>query len=140
MLVLDTNVISELMKAEPNRQVIAWLDSQMASSVWTTSISVFEIRFGLSVLPAGKRKRSLQEAFEAMLTEDLEHHVLDFDRAAASQAAEISAKLHRLGRPVEIRDVQIAGIVSVRHATLATRNLKHFQDIDIMRIDPWKPA
>ena len=137
MLVLDTNVISELMKTEPDPQVIAWLDAQSTGSVWTTSISIFEISFGLNALPGGKRKRALQDAFDAMLAEDLEYHVLDFDRAAANRAGEISAKLHGLGRPVEIRDVQIAGIVSVRHAILATRNLKHFQDTNTSVINPW---
>jgi toxin FitB len=137
MLVLDTNVISELMKVEPDPVVIAWLDAQASDSVWTTSISVFEISFGLNSLPDSKRKRALQEAFEAMLAEELEHHVLDFDQAAADRAGEISAKLHGLGRPVEIRDVQIAGIVSVRHSVLATRNLKHFRDTGISLVDPW---
>ena len=137
MLVLDTNVISELMKVEPDPQVISWLDSQSFDSVWTTSVSVFEISFGLNALPDGKRKRALRDAFDAMLAEELEHHVLDFDRAAANRAGEISAKLHRLGRPVEVRDVQIAGIVSVRHAILVTRNLKHFQDTDISLVNPW---
>ena len=137
MLVLDTNVISELMKSEPDPQVIAWLDAQSMDSVWTTSISIFEISFGLHALPDGKRKKALQDAFDGMLAEDLEYHVLDFDRAAAIRAGEISAYLHSLGRPVEIRDVQIAGIVSVRHAILATRNLKHFKDIDISLVNPW---
>ena len=72
-----------------------------------------------------------------MLAEELERHVLDFDRASAIGAGEISATLHGLGRPVEVRDVQIAGIVSVRHATLATRNFKHFQDTSISLINPW---
>ena len=137
MLVLDTNVISELMKTEPDPQVIAWLDAQSTGSVWTTSISIFEISFGLNALPEGKRKRALQDAFDAMLAEDLEYHVLDFDRVAANRAGEISANLHGLGRPVEIRDVQIAGIVSVRHAILATRNLKHFKDTDTSLVNPW---
>ena len=137
MLVLDTNVISELMKFEPDRQLIAWLDAQSTDSVWTTSISVFEIRFGLEILPSGKRKKALQDAFDAMLGEELSDHVLDFDRVAAVQAGEIAARLHGLGRPVEIRDVQIAGIVSVRHAILATRNLKHFQDTGISLVNPW---
>jgi predicted nucleic acid-binding protein len=137
MLVLDTNVISELMKAEPHPRVIAWLDSQPSISVWTTSVSVFEISFGLNSLPDGKRKSVLQDAFEAMLADDLEYHVLDFDRPAAIRAGEISAKLHGLSRPVEVRDVQIAGIVSVRQAILATRNLKHFQDTNISLVNPW---
>lgn len=137
MLVLDTSVISEVMKAKPDPQVITWLDSQPSNSVWTTSVSVFEISFGLNSLPDGKRKRALQDAFEAMLKEELRHHILDFDRAAAKRAGEISAKLHGLGRPVEVRDVQIAGIVSVRHAILATRNSKHFHDMNISLVNPW---
>ena len=137
MLVLDTNVVSELMKSEPNPRVIAWLDAQSSGYVWTTSISIFEVRFGLNILPNGKRKTALQHAFEAMISEDLDFHVLDFDRAAATEAGEISAKLYRLGRPVEVRDVQIAGIISVRQAILATRTFKHFQDIDISLVNPW---
>jgi predicted nucleic acid-binding protein len=137
MLVLDTNVISELMKAKPDPQVITWLDSQPSNSVWTTSVSVFEISFGLNSLPDGKRKRVLQDAFEAMLTEELRYHILDFDRAAAKCAVEILAKLHGLGRPVKLRDLQIAGIVSVRHAILATRNSKHFHDFNISLLNPW---
>ena len=104
--------------------------------MWTTSVSVFEISFGLQSLPDGKQKKALQEAFEPMLAEELEHHVLDFDDAVANRAGEISAKLHGLGRPVKVRDVQIAGIVSVRHAILAPRNFKHFQDTGISLINP----
>jgi len=137
MLVLDTNVLSELMKLKPDRRVIDWLDDQSTDVVWTTSISVFEIRFGLDILPDGKRKRALQDAFDGVLGVDLGYQVLDFDRVSAIRAGEISARLHGLGRPVEIRDVQIAGIVSVRRATLATRNFKHFQDTDITLVNPW---
>lgn len=137
MVVLDTNVLSELMKVEPNPQVIAWLDALPTASVWTTSITIFEVHFGLQILPDGKRKSALQHAFDAMLAKDLEYHVLDFDRASAIQAGKISADLHSLGRPVEIRDVQIAGIVSARRAVLATRNAKHFLDIDISIVNPW---
>lgn len=137
MIILDTNVISELMRAEPDPRVIAWLDAQPPETVWTTSISVFEISFGLNSLPDGRRKHSLQDAFEAMLTEELQQHVLDFDQVAAERAGQISAKLRGLGRSVEIRDVQIAGIVSVRHASLATRNRKHFQETGISILCPW---
>lgn len=136
MLVLDTNVISELMKVDPDPQIIDWLDAQATGSVWTTSISVSEISFGLNSLPDGKRKRALHEAFEAMLAEEFERHVLDFDQAAATRAGKISATLHGLGGPVEVRDVQIAGIVSIRHAILATRNHKHFQDTGISIVNP----
>jgi toxin FitB len=137
MFILDTNVISELMRVEPAPEVIAWLDEQALGSVWITSISVFEISFGLNSLPDGKRKQALQKAFETMLAEELDHHILDFDQAAAQRAGKISAKLHGAGRAVEVRDVQIAGIVAVRHATLVSRNVKHFQDSGIAVVNPW---
>ncbi len=137
MIALDTNVISELMKLEPDARLIHWLDSHPPESVWTTSISVFEISFGLHSLPEGRRKRLLQEAFVAMLGEELQNHILDFDQIAAQRAAKISAVLHAIGRPVEIRDVQIAGIVAARNAVLATRNVKHFRDTGIVVIDPF---
>lgn len=88
----------------------------------------------------GRRKRQLQAAFEAMLSEELQSHVLNFDQVAAEKAGQLSAQLHAVGRPVEIRDVQIAGIVAARHATLATRNKKHFDETGIPIVDPWAIA
>ena len=82
----------------------------------------------------------MSEAFEIMVAADFNYHVLDFGRIAAERAGEISSRLQKLGRPVEIRDVQIAGIVSVRNATLATRNLRHFRDTSIHLVDPWSEA
>ena len=138
MIILDTNVISELMKVAPNELVIDWLDAQGAESVWTTSVCVFEISFGIQRLPEGKRKRALRSAFDAVLEDDLQRHVLDFDLAAAEAAGLISAHLESVGRPVEIRDVQIAGIVAARRATLATGNTKHFRDTSIATVNPWE--
>ena len=137
MLVLDTNVISELMKAQPDPRIVAWLDSQPSDSIWTTSFNVFEVSFGLHSLPEGRRKRKLQDSFEVMLVEEFNHRVLDFNSAAADQAGQISAKLRQAGRPVEIRDVQIAGIVSNHQAILVTRNQKHFNEIAISLVNPW---
>ena len=140
MIVLDTNVLSALMRAEPDRPVIRWLDRLAAESIWTTSITIFEVRFGLAVLPAGERKASLQDAFDQVISEDLRGRVLDFDAGAATVAGEIAAKLRALGRPVDMRDAQIAGIIAVRRATLATRNVRHFVDAGIPVIDPWNSA
>ena len=140
MIVLDTNVLSALMRAEPDRPVVRWLDRLAAESIWTTSITVFEVRFGLEVLPAGERKAALQHAFDQVIDEDLRGRVLDFDARAASVAGEIAAKLRALGRPVDMRDAQIAGIIAVRRATLATRNVRHFVDAGIPVIDPWNSA
>jgi predicted nucleic acid-binding protein len=140
MIVLDTNVLSALMRAEPDRPVVRWLDRLAAESIWTTSITVFEVRFGLEVLPAGERKAALQHAFNQAIDEDLRGRVLDFDARAASVAGEIAAKLRALGRPVDMRDAQIAGIIAARRATLATRNVRHFVDAGIPVIDPWNSA
>ncbi len=137
MIVLDTNVVSELMKRSPQKAVVAWLDAQPSKSIWTTSITVFEIFFGIETLPGGKRQTAIRKAFESALENELEGRVLNFDLASASESAMISAALHRVGRPVDVREVQIAGIVSARHATLATRNTKHFADAGVALVDPW---
>lgn len=137
MIVLDTNVLSALMRAKPDRPVVRWLDRLAAESIWTTSITLFEVQFGLEVLPAGERKAALQNAFGQLINEDLRGRVLDFDAPAASAAGEIAAKLRVLGRPVDMRDAQIAGIVVARRATLATRIVRHFVDAGIPVTDPW---
>ena len=140
MIVLDTNVISALMQAKPDPRLVAWLDAQPGESIWTTSVSVFEIRFGLSAMAQGKKQRALQEAFNMALEHDLDGRVLDFDVPAANEAAALAARLRATGRPVEIRDVQIAGIVAARRGSLATRNIKHFANVKIPLLDPWKDA
>lgn len=137
MIILDANVLSALMQKAPERSVIDWLDRQPAESVWITSITLFEGRFGLALLPNGRRRRALEAAFEQLLIEDLEGRVLDFDRAAADAAANLAAERQRAGRTVDIRDTQIAGIVLARRAKLATRNIKHFADLGVAVINPW---
>ena len=137
MIVLDTNVLSTLMHSAPEARVVAWLDRQPAESVWITSITLFEARFGLALLPAGRRRQALEASFARLLKEDLENRVLDFDSAAATEAASLAAERTRAGRPVDMRDTQIAGIVLARRASLATRNVRHFADLKIAVIDPW---
>lgn len=140
MILLDTNVVSALMRDHPEPAVVHWLDQQAGESIWTTSITVFEVRMGLALLPAGRRQRALQALFEELLTLDLAHRVLDFDSAAASQAAELAARRQRAGRPVDMRDTQIAGIALARRAAVATRNLRHFADLEVPVLDPWVSA
>lgn len=137
MILLDTNVLSALMRREGEPAVVTWLDDQPAESVWTTAITVFEIRFGLEILARGRRRRRLEDAFAKALDEDFEGRVLPFDQTAAHAAAAIAAKQREAGRPVEIRDVQIAGIAAARKAALATRNTRHFADFGIPLVDPW---
>lgn len=125
MIILDTNVLSALMRQEPDLAVLRWLDMQAPQSIWITSITLFESRLGLALMPDGRRRKAVESAFARWLDEDLENRVLPFDSEAAVQAADLAAQRQRIGRPVNIRDMQIAGIAQARRATLATRNLRH---------------
>ena len=137
MILLDTNVISALMQSSPDPAIVAWLDRQPPESVWTTAITVFEVRFGLELLATGRRRRQLEEAFAKALAEDFEGRVLPFDQAAAEAAGAMAAARRRADRTIEIRDLQIAGIVAARKATLATRNVRHFEGFGLAVVDPW---
>jgi toxin FitB len=137
VIILDTNVLSALMQRTPDAAVIDWLNQQAAESIWLTSITIFETRFGLAVLPRGRRRDSLEDAFSRLLSEDLDKRVLDFDVPAASAAAAVAAARQRAGRPVDMRDTQIAGIAVSRNAALATRNTKHFTDLSVDVVNPW---
>ena len=137
MIILDTNVLSALMRKVPEAPVVAWLDRQPAESVWITSITLFEARFGLALLPKGRRRQTLEAAFARLLSEDLENRVLDFEGAAAIEAASLAAGRQRAGLQVDMRDSLIAGIALARRATLATRNVRHFRDLNIPVINPW---
>ena len=137
MIVLDTNVLSALVRREADPAVVAWLDLQPSESVWTTAVTVFEIRFGLELLAAGRRRRQLEDAFSRVLDEDFQGRILPFDHEAAQEAASRAAERRAVGKPVDFRDIEIAGIVSARRATLATRNARHFLDLRIQLVDPW---
>jgi toxin FitB len=136
MIILDTNVLSALMRQVSDTKVVIWLDLQSRTSVWTTSVTVLEIRFGLQVMSAGKKRSRLSEAFESLL-ERMGRRIASFDDDAAAQAANLMAARQRKGRPVELRDTMIAGIVLARHASLATRNVTHFEDLTVPVLNPW---
>ena len=137
MILLDTCVISTLMRPQDNRPVVAWLDRQSSVSIWTTSVTVLEIRFGSLTMPEGRRRAKFEQAFAALLQQDLEGRIVAFDLAAAEAAAALAAERRRKGRSIDIRDTQIAGIALARRAAIATRNAKHFGDLSIPVIDPW---
>lgn len=139
MIVLDTNIISELMKPTPEPSVIAWLDRQSALSIWTTSVCVFEVRAGLNTLAAGQRQRRLTDRFETFLEEGLRGRVLSLDTQSANAAASILADCKSRGTPIDFRDLLIAGIVAATRATLATRNTRHFAPTGVALVDPWNP-
>ncbi|SHQ47824.1 type II toxin-antitoxin system VapC family toxin [Mycobacteroides abscessus] len=140
MIMLDTNVLSALMHNTPDPVVAEWLDRQPAESIWTTSVTVFEIRMGIELLEPSRRRKQLDQAFSQLITEDLEGRVQNFDQTAAIAAGTIAATRQRVGRKVEIRDVQIAGIAASRRATVATRNTRHFEGSGVDLINPWDPA
>jgi predicted nucleic acid-binding protein len=136
MIILDSNVLSELMRPQPEARVIAWLDRQPQTSIWTTSVTVLEIRFGLQIMPVGRRRSIYTQGFEGLLKE-MDHRIVPFDTEAAEHASELMASRKMQGRPRELRDTMIAGIVLARRATLATRNISHFDDVPAALVDPW---
>jgi|SRR5271157_3651697 len=136
MIILDSNVVSELMRPRPEKKVIAWLDRQPRALIWTTSITVFEVRFGLQTMPAGKWREAYTQAFNHLL-ERIENRIAAFDTEAAQHASDLMASRKNQGRPRESRDTMIAGIVLTHHATLATRNVRDFSDISASLVDPW---
>lgn len=137
MILLDTNVLAALMPPVETR-VVAWLDRQPRSSIWTSAVTVLEIRFGLLLLPPGKRRAALAEVFDALLAEDLAGRIAPFDAEAAEHAAFLKAARHQRGRPVEFRDTMIAGIAQASRFTLATRNTAHFADLTVPVVNPWE--
>jgi predicted nucleic acid-binding protein len=137
MIILDTNVLSALMQSTPEPIVIAWLDGLPGPSIWTTAITVFEIRMGLALLPAGRRRDGLETAFTRALDEALARRILPFDESAARHAGEVGARRQRDGLNVDLRDTQIAGIALARRAAVATRNVRHFADLGVAVLNPW---
>ena len=139
MIVLDTNVFSALMLPTPEPIVVEWLDRQVTAAACVSAVTVFEIRTGIDLLPEGRKRQGLDEAFDRALSEKLQNRVLPFDRAAADAAGQLLAARRRQGFNDEFRDTQIAGIVLTRRATLATRNVRHFRGLGLAVVDPWEP-
>ena len=135
MIILDTNVLSALMRQTPDPSVLTWLDAQPRTSIWTSSITILEIQFGLEIMPVGKRRTLLMEGFAGVL-DQIGNRVVPFDSAAAQEASFLMAARHKKGRPGDLRDTMIAGIVLAHHAMLATGNIAHFEDIPNV-FNPW---
>jgi toxin FitB len=137
MVVLDTNVVSALMHEPAHPIVLEWLDSQPRISIWTTSITLMEARYGIEAMAPGRRRSRLFQALERLVSEKIEHRIAAFDTSAANAAALLMAERKRTGRTGDLRDTMIAGIVIASHATLATHNTRHFADLPIPVVDPW---
>lgn len=125
------------MQQMADQVVVAWLDEQPVESIWITSITLFESRYGLALLPVGQCQAALQARFDSLLRDDLGNQVLLFDAHAAGEAAALAAARKASGMPVDMRDTYIAGIAQARRATLATRNVRHFDDLTLPVVNPW---
>jgi len=137
MIVLDTNVLSEIMRPRPSPAVLQWVAAQEPLSVFTTTITRAEILYGIEILPPGKRRTALRAAVESMLAEEFGSRILPFDEDAAHAFATIASRRQTLGSPISQFDAMIAGIASSRHAAVATRNVRDFQDCGIPVVDPF---
>jgi toxin FitB len=137
MLVLDTNVLSELLKPAPNERVVEWFDHRPRQTLFTTVITRAEIQYGIALLPKGTRRSKLAEAALAIFEEDLADHVLVFDSSAADRYGDIAAKRKIAGRPISQFDAMIAAIASSHRAALATRNMKDFEGCGVDLENPW---
>ncbi len=140
MLVVDTNVLSELMRPTPDPVIASWVAERTTSSLHLTAISEAELRFGLAIMPPGRRRDGLAEGLKRMLRTGFANRVLPFDSAAASSYAEIAAARRAMGRPMPEADCQIAAIARSRDMAVVTRNVRDFADAGIDVIDPWTHA
>jgi predicted nucleic acid-binding protein len=137
MILLDTNILSELMRVAPSPAVMSWLAAQPASSLFISAVTEAELRYGVLLLPEGRRRADLMAALEAMLAEDFSGRILPFDSAAALAFALIAASRRQAGKPVSQFDAQIAAIARSRGAALATRNVADFAECGVEIINPW---
>jgi len=140
MILLDTNVLSELMRPRPSARVVAWIAQQPPTDLFTTAITEAEIFYGIELLAKGKRRDGLKVAAEGMFTEDFAGRVLGFESDAARHFARIAAHRRAIGRPITHADAQIAAIARAHGAKLATGNGPDFADCSIVVIDPWRSA
>lgn len=139
MIILDTNVLSELMKPKPTTKVVDWMAAQPAASLYTTSMTQAEILHGLMLLPLGRRRSALEAAATSMFAEDFGGRILGFGSDAAPPYAQIASDRRRAGRPISHFDAQIAAIARFMGAAVATRNTADFDGCGVTVVDPWKP-
>ena len=140
MVMIDTNIVSELMRAEPSAEVLSWMDEQTPRELFVTAVTEAEVRTGIALLPEGRRRRGLAEACERAFGSLFAGRVLPFDSDAARTYAEIAAARRVLGRPISQADCQIAAIARSRGMAVATRNVRDFEDMGIDIFNPWDAA
>lgn len=137
MILLDTNVLSELMKPNPAERVLHWVDAQSLASLCTSSITMAEILHGIMLLPAGKRRNAIESAAAAMFEQDFSGRILPFGSDAAPLYAQLAIERRKAGRPISHFDAQIAAIALLNKAAIATRNVADFEGCGVKVIDPW---
>ena len=138
MIVVDTNVISEIMRPQPSPEVLSWLNAQDSSQLFITTVTLAEVGYGLRILPDGQRRWQLHSRFEQFIAQAFEERVLDFTASAARAYAEIMGHRKEVGHPMSLPDGQIASIAHIHGFAVATRNIKDFEDCGIELINPFE--
>lgn len=139
MIILDTNVISAVMERSGHEEVVAWLDRQSIDDLCTTTLTLHELRFGIEKKMQGRRRRALEEGLRYAL-ELLAHRVWPLDEVSAMRSGELQARQEKIGRPIPLGDCLIAGIALARGAVVATRNVRHFENLGLSIENPWEPG
>lgn len=137
MILIDTNIISEMMKHAPDPKVITWIDQQNIMHLYISTITIAELVYGINVLPSGNRRDNLEKAFNSVVREAFEYRIFTFDEIAAHQYGTIMSQRKKLGKPMSIADGQIAAIARTHNCTVATRNISDFDDTELDLINPF---
>jgi len=137
MILIDTNIISEMMKSAPDPKVISWIDQQDIMQLYISTITIAELVYGINTLPAGNRRNYLEKAFNSVVREAFEYRIFTFDEVAAHQYGMIMSHRKNIGRPMSMADGQIAAIAHVHNCTIATRNINDFADSKLDLINPF---
>ena len=137
MIVLDTNVVSEVMKPKPSAMVLSWMEAHPRERLFITTVTQAEILYGVQLLPAGRRRAALQADIDSMLNVEFAGRILPFDEQAASAFSRIAADRRTSGRPISDFDAQIAAIAFSRGASIATRDVRDFEDCGAVVLNPW---
>ncbi|BBC24736.1 type II toxin-antitoxin system VapC family toxin [Pseudanabaena sp. ABRG5-3] len=138
MIILDTNVLSEFMRAVPNPAVMDWIAQQVSSEIFVTTITQAEMYYGLALLPMGKRRSDMERAVQQIFEQDFAGRILTFDSRAALEYAKLASFRRQIGKPISQADAQIAAIACSQNAVLATRNISDFCDCQLTLINPWQ--
>ena len=137
MLMLDTNMLSEIMRPEPERRIADWIVRHSSDELFTAAVCQAEILSGLAIMPSGRRRADLEEAARAMFAEDFDGRILPFDTEAAAVYAELFAARRKVGRPSGTVDLMLAAIARVRRASVITRNAADFEETGVTIVNPW---